>query len=95
VQARKTNKSQTASKTCFGVGQTAGNLYVEDTDPTAMDTTAAAAREAFRQANMTPAEVQVAEIHDSCFNVSEILQLEALGYAERDKGAHVLPPLTS
>ena len=72
----------------LAVGQTAGNLYT-DSDPTTMSTTAAAASIAFSAANLSPKEVNVAEVHD-CFNISEILQLEALGFAGRGQGVQLL-----
>jgi acetyl-CoA acyltransferase len=62
-----------------------GNLYV-DGDPLVMETTAAAGARAFAQAGWTPEQVQVAEVHD-CFTITEILMLEALGFAARGTGA--------
>ena len=54
-------------------------------DYTALTTTAAAAREAYRDAGLTPADVQVAEVHD-CFSIAEIEMYEALGFAPAGHG---------
>lgn len=63
-----------------------GNLY-EDGNPLHMDTTHAAAQTAYAQANVRPTDIQIAEVHD-CFTITELLMLEALGFADAGKGAH-------
>lgn len=68
-----------------GIGHATGNLY-EESNPTEMTTVAAAGSRAMRMANISSNEVNVAELHD-CFTISEILMLEALGFAARGKGA--------
>jgi acetyl-CoA acetyltransferase len=45
-----------------------------------------AGREAFRQAGITHADVDFAEVYD-CFTMSIILQLEGLGFCKRGEGA--------
>ena len=45
-----------------------------------------AAREAFRQAKLAPADIQFAEVHD-CFTIAEALALEDLGFFPRGTGA--------
>jgi acetyl-CoA C-acetyltransferase len=47
--------------------------------------TQAAARAAYRQAGIGPAQVDVAEVHD-CFTITELVTLEDLGFAERGAG---------
>jgi acetyl-CoA acyltransferase len=64
-----------------GLGQATGNLYT-DSDPTEMPTTAAAARAAFKNTGLSAADVNVAEVHD-CFNMAEVLMLEACGFAPK------------
>jgi acetyl-CoA C-acetyltransferase len=51
---------------------------------------ARAAERAFAQAGRTPAEIDVMEVHDA-FTIGEIVTLEALGFAERGKGAELAP----
>jgi acetyl-CoA acyltransferase len=55
-------------------------------DLTELGITKLAANEAYRDAELTAADIQVAEVHD-CFSVTEILMYEALGFAEKGEGA--------
>ncbi|MFQ5700892.1 MAG: thiolase domain-containing protein [Acidobacteriota bacterium] len=54
-------------------------------DFTFLTTTAAAAAEAYRDACVGPADINVAEVHD-CFSIAEIQMYEALGFAGPGKG---------
>ncbi len=54
-------------------------------DYTALTTTAAAAREAYRDAGVGPGDVQIAEVHD-CFAIAEVQMYEALGFAGPGRG---------
>ncbi len=83
---RKLGKSASDAIELVGFGHATGNLY-EDGDWTRMDTTAAAAARAFAEASLRPTDVQVAEVHD-CFTITEILMLEALGFAAPGQGKH-------
>jgi acetyl-CoA C-acetyltransferase len=47
--------------------------------------TGKAAQEAYRQAGIGPADVDVAEVHD-CFTITELITLEDLGFAEPGQG---------
>ncbi|MBA2322234.1 MAG: hypothetical protein H0V89_13900 [Deltaproteobacteria bacterium] len=62
-----------------------GNLY-EDGDPLRLETTTAAADRAYASSGLGPSDIQVAEVHD-CFTVTEILMVEALGFAKTGEGA--------
>jgi len=44
-----------------------------------------AARKAYKQANIGPQDIQLAEVHDN-FTISEILAIEDLGFFEKGKG---------
>jgi acetyl-CoA acyltransferase len=50
-----------------------------------LDTAAAASAEAMRDANLTPQDIQVAEVHD-CFTIAELMMYEAIGLAEKGRG---------
>jgi acetyl-CoA acetyltransferase len=61
----------------------------EDPEPTALRTTEVAGRRAYQAAGLKAADINVAEVHD-CFTITEILMLEALGFAEAGKGARLV-----
>lgn len=54
-----------------------------------LDTTAAAAAEAMRDANVAPQDIQVAEVHD-CFTIAELMMYEAIGFAEQGRGMELM-----
>ena len=76
----KLGKSMADAIEVVTVEHVTGNLWV-DGDPTRLETTHEAARRAYATTRITPAEVGVAEVHD-CFTVTELLMMEALGFAE-------------
>lgn len=53
------------------------------------DMTKTAAEKAFKQANLTPNDVQVVELHD-CFSANELLTYEALGLCEVGKAGEFI-----
>jgi len=53
-----------------------------------LDATVEAAREAYRMADLTPSEVQVAEVHD-CFTIAEIMAIEDLGFCRKGEGGKI------
>ena len=54
-----------------------------------LDTAAAAAAEAMCDANLTPQDIQVAEVHD-CFTIAELMMYEAIGLAEKGRGKELV-----
>ncbi len=54
-------------------------------DITTIPSTRAAAEQAFKQAKITPKDVDFAEVHD-CFTIAEIVDIEDLGFFEKGKG---------
>jgi acetyl-CoA acyltransferase len=54
-----------------------------------LDTAAAAAQEALRDAGIAPKDVNVAEVHD-CFTIAELLMYEAVGWAAPGKGMELI-----
>jgi acetyl-CoA C-acetyltransferase len=52
---------------------------------TTLDATVHAAREAYRQAKLSPRKIDLAEVHD-CFTIAEICAYEDLGFTEKGKG---------
>jgi acetyl-CoA acyltransferase len=81
----KLGKQPSDAVEVLAIGEATGNLY-EDGDPTRLETTEVAAARAFGAARLRPDQIGVAEVHD-CFTITEILMLEALGFARRGQGA--------
>ena len=68
-----------------GLGQGSGRgLHAAD-DLTYFEATRSAAKEAYQMADMTPADVQFAEVHD-CFSIAEIIHTEDLGFFSPGEG---------
>ncbi|MEQ1503773.1 MAG: beta-ketoacyl synthase N-terminal-like domain-containing protein [Myxococcota bacterium] len=76
---RKLGKTPADAIEVTALAHTTGNLW-KDGDPTRLSTTAAAAGRAYTSAGIRAGDVQVAEVHD-CFTVTELLMMEALGFA--------------
>jgi acetyl-CoA C-acetyltransferase len=52
---------------------------------TGLSATRIAAEAAFKQAKLTPSDIQVAEVHD-CFTIAEIMAIEDLGFFKKGTG---------
>ena len=52
---------------------------------TSIPATAEAARKAYARAGITPADIDVAEVHD-CFSIAEIVAIEDLGFVPKGEG---------
>lgn len=59
--------------------------YEEERSLTKMGNTIRAAKEAYRQANLLPKDIDVAELHDAA-TIGEILQAEAVGLCPKGEG---------
>lgn len=69
-----------------GSGQATSQLALHDRKSlTRLESTIAAAKAAYSQANVAPKDVNFAEVHD-CFSINEILAIEDLGFCEKGKG---------
>jgi acetyl-CoA C-acetyltransferase/acetyl-CoA acyltransferase len=62
-----------------GTGQASGGPLAKQKDLTVVRARVETSRAAFAQAGLTPADVDVIELHD-CFTIAEILALEAIGF---------------
>ncbi|MEL6346164.1 MAG: hypothetical protein AAFV53_23845, partial [Myxococcota bacterium] len=69
-------------------GHTVQALGAEN-NPTQLTNVTDAARIAYRDAGMTPEDVQVAEVHD-CFSVVELMMMEALGFCALGRADRML-----
>jgi len=82
--ARKISKKPIVK--VLGSGQASSSIALHDRkDMAAFDSVSRAAEAAYKMAGKTPADIQVAEVHDS-YTIAEIMALEALGFVEPGKG---------
>ena len=68
----------------FGVATDHPYLHEKSTF-TSLTATVAAAERAYAMAGIGPADIDCAEVHD-CFTITEILDIEDLGFVEKGKG---------
>ncbi len=57
-------------------------------DITTLDATVSAAKKAYDMAKVTPADIDLVEVHD-CFTIAEICAIEDLGFAKKGEGGKV------
>src|SRR5438067_4943889 len=58
-------------------------------DITTIPSTVAAANQAYKMANITPKDIDFAEVHD-CFTIAEIIDIEDLGFFPKGTAAHAI-----
>ncbi len=68
-----------------GVGQASGRGLNAADDLTYFEATRHAANEAYEMSELTPADIQFAEVHD-CFSIAELLHIEDLGFFKPGEG---------
>lgn len=73
----------------IAIGAAEDDITRPPVDPLALSTTQLAAKKALEQAGLSIKEIGLLELHD-CFTITAILALEALGLAEKGKGAHLI-----
>jgi len=70
----------------IGSGQASDTLALHARrDICTLDSTVYAAKMAYKQANITPKDVDFAEVHD-CFTIGEICAIEDLGFVKKGEG---------
>lgn len=73
----------------LGVGQGSNGPLYRQKDITRIRAREAAAEQSYRMAGLTPADIDVCELHD-CFTIAEIVASEGLGFFEFGKGSEAL-----
>jgi acetyl-CoA C-acetyltransferase len=74
----------------IGSGQASDALALHGRrDICTLDATVFAAKVAFKQANITPKNIDFAEVHD-CFTIAEICAIEDLGFVEKGEGGKAI-----
>jgi len=72
----------------IGSGQGSDTLALHSRrDITTLDATVHAAQMAYKQAQKTPQDIHLAEVHD-CFTIAEICAIEDLGFVEKGRGGY-------
>jgi acetyl-CoA acetyltransferase len=69
----------------LGWGQVEADLTLPPADPTELETTKRAVRQAFESSGVRREELGTVECHD-CFTISGLLSVEALGFADQGEG---------
>jgi acetyl-CoA C-acetyltransferase len=83
---RKLPDASKRSMKLLGWGHTTDHLPLDKKDAPTFTIARNAAKRAYEMANISPSDLQGAEIHD-CFSISEIVSYEVLGLAEPGQGA--------
>lgn len=73
----------------LGWGQIEEDITKPPVDPTELSTTKEAVKKALASAGITKDQIGTAEIHD-CFTIAGLLCMEAIGFAEKGKGAEYI-----
>jgi acetyl-CoA C-acetyltransferase len=70
----------------LGIAQTSDHVALDEKDDiTTFRAVKAAGEKAYKMANLTPHDIQFAEIHD-CFTIAEIIATEDLGFVKKGDG---------
>lgn len=72
-----------------GIGEVEDNITESPRDLTVLSTTQQAAAQALSMAKISRDDIAVLELHD-CFSITALLALEAIGFAEPGRGAHLI-----
>jgi acetyl-CoA C-acetyltransferase len=74
----------------IGSGQGSDTLALHSRrDICTLDATVHAAKMAYKQANLNPKDINVAEVHD-CFTIAEICAIEDLGFVKKGEGGKAI-----
>lgn len=73
----------------IGWGQVEEDITKPPVDPTELSTTREAVKKALSSAGITRDQLATAEIHD-CFTIAAVMGMEAIGFAEKGKGAEFI-----
>ena len=72
-----------------GTGQGSAGSLLDQKDLPRLRAREVAAREAYKQAGLTPKDIDVCELHD-CFTIAEIIASEGLGFFDHGKGSEAV-----
>lgn len=92
ILCRQDNTAEFTDDPVFliGIGHDTETInFYQRSDLTTMSTVVNASAKAFEMANLKPADIDVAEVHD-CFTIAELLQLEDLGFCRKGKAKEMI-----
>ena len=72
----------------IGISSDTANMS-KRADYVGLRATVTAAQQAYKMANITPNQLDIADVHD-CFTIAEILAYEDLGFCEKGKGGRLI-----
>ena len=82
--------SKKAPVRILGVGHATDSIALHSRkDFTTINSTVVAAQQAYKMANVKPADINVAEVHD-CFTIAEVVVSEDLGFFDKGKGGRAV-----
>jgi acetyl-CoA C-acetyltransferase len=88
--AEKAKKYTDKPVKIIGSGQASDTLALHGRrDICTLDATVYAAKMAYKQANLTPKDIDFAEVHD-CFTIAEICAIEDLGFVKKGEGGKAI-----
>ena len=88
--AEKAKKYKDNSVKFIGSGQASDSLALHARrEICTLDATVHASKMAYKQANLTPKDVDFAEVHD-CFTIAEICAIEDLGFVKKGEGGKAI-----
>lgn len=74
----------------IGSGQGSDTISLHGRDHICtLDATVYAAKKAYKQANIKPSDIDLAEVHD-CFTIAEIMAIEDLGFVKKGEGGKAI-----
>jgi len=74
----------------IGIGHDVESIYLMDRkDLTVMPAVINAAQKAYQMCNLTPENIDVAEVHD-CFTIAELIEMEDLGFCDKGKAGEMI-----
>lgn len=88
--AEKAKKFCSSPVKIIGSGQGSDTLTLHGRDDICtLESTVHAAKMAYKQANITPKDIDLAEVHD-CFTIAEICAIEDLGFVKKGEGGKAI-----
>jgi len=74
----------------IGIGHDTDSISLFEREKlTTMSSVVRASKKAFKMCNLSPTDINVAEVHD-CFTIAELIEIEDLGFCNKGKGKEMI-----